>query len=198
MSYIVLDTETTGLPNLLAHRGFNKLPIYPPYFSLNHYNKSRLVQFSWITYSNNQKLSNDFIIYPTYTFNIPEICVKIHNISTKKAKQEGFDIHFVLDVFLDLLKNVDKIVAHNIQFDIHVILSECFRHKRFDVIQEVFKKKWECTMDIGTKYYKYKKQRISLKMLYKKLFNKEFENAHNALFDTIACDNCYREMLNID
>ena len=196
MNFLVLDTETTGLPVILNDNGWCKLPTYAPYSSLKHYDSSRLVQFSWIVHSKKTSfpIVNDFIVYQDDIKEIPEAAYNVHKISKQKTLLEGMEINEVLDIFLQQLKLVDVIVAHNISFDLNVILSECYRHGRKDVIEELLSKKIECTMDIGTKYYKYKTQRISLARLHKKLFNKGFENAHDALADTIACRDCYVKM----
>ncbi len=190
MSFIVLDTETTGLPKFF-NRTWKKT-IYAPYFLLSHYKYSRIVQFSWISYNDKNKFEwiNDHIVKPTYDFEISQKVVNIHGISTEKAKKEGIDINIVLDMFYTSLKRVDIIVAHNIKFDLQIILSECFRIKRTDIIKEIYKKKWICTVQFAMKILNYGR-RIRLGTLHKKLFKNDFKNAHNSLADTIACANCY-------
>ena len=194
MNFLVLDTETTGLP-ITKHIGWTKLPLYAPYYSLSYYDTSRLVQFSWIVHLNKKEIiKKNYIVYQEDIKEIPLSAYNVHKINKEKTFLEGKDINYVFDIFLNQLEMVDIIVAHNISFDLNVILSECYRYGRNDIIKELMKKKIECTMDIGTKYYKYKTVRISLQRLHKKLFGKQFENAHDALQDTIACRNCYLKM----
>ena len=145
---------------------------------------------------------------PTDDFVIPEESVKVHGISTEQAKKEGisiqeviYSLHCVFDNY-----NVKMIVAHNINFDIKVLMIQLDRydtnhkitlkHKLFDVevyctMKETIEMmNLERTNSRGT-YKKYPK----LEELYTRLFKGEAFNAHNALEDVRACVRCYYKFL---
>lgn len=117
---LVLDTETTGLPR-------------DKYATSSNYNKwdnARLVQIAWEFYNPAKEciLRESFIIIPD-NFEIPQVVVNIHGISTERAYSEGVQLLGVLDKLQDLLKYNPILVAHNIQFDSGIILAELYRYQ---------------------------------------------------------------------
>lgn len=181
-----MDLETTGLPIKNNRRRF-----YSPR-EFNYYDTSRIIEIAYIICS----INGDHIktvtklIKPT-DFTITNTC--IHGITNNQALTKGEDLNNVLNEFNNDLKNVNIIVAHNINFDHSVLLSECYRGYHTDVIKEICKKKLLCTMEMGKSYlgvYKYPK----LIDLYKKLFNIEVDNNHRALIDTSMCKEVYFKM----
>ena len=181
---LFFDTETTGLP-----KNYNA-PIN------DTSNWPRLVQLSWIVAKENGTIisERDYIIKPE-GYIIPKDSSDVHGITTERASKEGVRLFDVLDEFLNELNTTDYIVGHNIEFDVKVVCCEMFRN---DIDNALFSKRRICTMKSTTdlckipgKYgYKYPK----LQELYKKLFNRNFENAHNSAADVKATLECYFEL----
>ena len=90
-------------------------------------------------------------------------------------------------------------MAHNILFDINVIKSELYRRDKYDIIQEIDKKKLLCTMSHTKDIIKIKNQygknkNPSLKELYYFTFNKEIDNQHNSKYDVINMHSSIKKM----
>ena len=183
--YLFFDTETTGLPHDYEAPASDTL------------NWPRMVQLSWILTDNNGNVLSvhDCIVRPD-GFEIPDQAASIHGISTDRALSEGLVLDSVLAIFAQTLDSADYIVGHNISFDIHIVDAEFIR-RGIDV--KLSSKRSYCTMLAGTEYCKlpgyyggYKWP--NLQELYKKLFGKEFDDAHNSAADVDATCKCFWEM----
>jgi hypothetical protein len=73
-----------------------------------------------------------------------------------------------------------------------MIEVELFRLEEFDLIDELYAKRYKDTMLIGAKQNKGKW--ITLIGLHEKLFIQPFDNAHSAIEDVRATLACYLEM----
>ncbi|MDR1454272.1 MAG: 3'-5' exonuclease [Tannerella sp.] len=183
--YLFFDTETTGLPkNWKA-----------PVTDVNNW--PRLVQLAFLLYdSNGTKISSgDFIIKPD-GFHIPANASKVHGITTERALSEGQDITFVLQQFDPLVQKADCLVAHNMSFDEKIVGAEFLRSRMPNTIAG---KRKICTMEktarfcgIPGYYGDYKWPKLS--ELHYKLFNTDFEEAHNAAADIQATAKCFWEL----
>ncbi|GAB5407897.1 MAG: DNA polymerase III subunit alpha [Balneolaceae bacterium] len=183
--YLIFDTETTGLP-----RDYSA-PI------TDFDNWPRLVQLAWQLHDHTGKLmsSGNYIVKPE-GFTIPFNSEKIHGISTKKAQKEGHDLDFVLREFR---KDMDKayfLVGHNVSFDESVMGAEFLRKK---IPSAIIDKPKIDTKDESTEYvaipggrgYKWP----TLGELHHKLFNKGFEDAHDAAADVEATTRAFLELI---
>jgi DNA polymerase-3 subunit epsilon len=180
---LVFDTETTGFPQ---KKGFD---LYYPPSQTYRYNNARLVELAYIIYDADGNVikkveslikPNGFVILNS----------NIHGITTDKAMLEGNKLRDVLTQFNEDLQTVDTLIAHNIDFDINVVLAECYRTNQKKLIAELTKKDQICTMRLGKchlKQVKYPK----LSELYSCLFNKEWKQTHRALDDAKTCGECY-------
>ena len=182
--YLFFDTETTGLPiNWKA-----------PVTDLNNW--PRLVQLAYLLYdqNGNKIAEKNFIIKPQ-GFIIPKEASEIHRISPEKANKEGIELKEVLDDFQNAINQVECLVAHNMSFDEKIIRAEFLRNMMDDSIMA---KKKICTMESATNFcalkgpYGYKWPKLS--ELYYKLFQTDFEEAHNATFDILATAKCFWEL----
>jgi DNA polymerase-3 subunit epsilon len=177
--YLFVDTETSGLPD--------------DYNSLSSYKNVRLVQIAWLLYdSNGRRLSKrDFIVKPD-GFEIPESSTKIHKISNSFAITCGKSLPKVLIEFNIALRSCSHIIAHNLNFDYNVLLSE---FNRVNISTTIENKTKICTMETTTNYcgivtYRGNKW-PTLSELYKKVFNEDMVEAHNALVDIEATAKCF-------
>ncbi len=182
--YLFFDTETTGLP-----RNWKA-----PVTDLNNW--PRMVQIGWILYDNegNEIESNDYIIKPE-NFTIPTESSRVHGITTERAIREGVSLEEALNHFNELIDRSNYIVAHNISFDEKILGAELLRTN----IQSNFNNKRKlCTMKLATDYCKipgmYGYKWPSLSELHIKLFNEDFEEAHDASADISATARCFWKM----
>lgn len=190
--YIILDVETTGLPirinGMMADYKNNK-----------NYDPARMVQMSWkvLDENFNTLTTKDFIIQRR-GFDIKNS--HIHGI-TNEISDSGEKLKNVILAFYKDLIDCDLIVAHNIDFDINVILNHCYRIKAQKVIDIILLKNKYCTMKKSKNILKIKGFNSSYKFpklseLYNYYFKKEIENAHNSAYDVEACAECFKKMFN--
>ncbi len=187
--YIIFDTETTGLP-----RDYNA-PV------TDSDNWPRLVQLSWQTHDRYGELLDvkNFIIKPD-GFEIPYGSTKIHGITNEMAHKEGVELSKVLHTFNEAIHQAEFIVGHNIQFDVNIMGAEYYRQS---IETTIMTKSTLDTMKSATDYCKlpggkgggYKMPRLS--ELHFVLFDKYFDEAHNASADVNATARCFFELIRI-
>lgn len=182
--YLFFDTETTGVP-----RNY-KAP------SSDTRNWPRLVQLAWILADEvgNRIHEGNLIVKPD-GFVIPSEATKIHGITTQKAIAEGIPLKDAISMFKADLDVATFVVGHNVDFDKKIVGAEMIRLGMSD---ELGKKKSYCTMLSTTNFCKipgsYGYKYPQLQELYKKLFGKEFDNAHDAMSDIEATEKCFWEL----
>ena len=126
MKIIVFDLETTGLPMK------NNNGDYYNYEDIKFYDKSRIVSICWNIYNDlGEIISCNYHIIKSMDFDINNnsYATKLNGI-TKEKSNNGKNIKKILLNFSDDCKNCDILVAHNINFDYNIILSECFGAKK--------------------------------------------------------------------
>jgi DNA polymerase-3 subunit alpha len=188
--FLILDTETTGLPEK-----YNA-----PITDVDNW--PRLVQLAWQLHDKNGELleSKNYVIKPE-NFTIPYSAEKVHGISTKKALEIGEELNFVFKEFAESVSRSEFIIGHNIEFDKNIIGAEYIRK---NIPNKLFEKASICTKEESTNFCaipdnrgdKYKWP--TLGELYRKLFNEEFKEEHNAATDVIATSRCFFELLRKD
>lgn len=180
---LVLDIETTGLPQT---KGYGKY--YSPK-EIFRYNTSRVVSIAFITKDGYERYSeikpNDFTIQNSH----------FHGITQKRAVEKGLSLRdYFSNDLLKKIKESDFILGHNIDFDIHVLLSELYRQGLYSIYSLLENKELKCSMKLGQDYFQLTKS-PKLTDLYYTFFKKEFYNSHNALSDAKACLECYQKMV---
>ena len=143
--------------------------------------------FDWKNFHEETRINQ----YINITTKINFFAQRVHGISkTMVAQYEYIDSY--IDTFLKHIKKSDYVVWHNISFDIRMLRQDCERigkkHNRDNI-------KTFCTMkDINYVEELGCKKRPRLGLLYTHLFDKEIENAHDAMSDIQATKDCFIEL----
>jgi DNA polymerase-3 subunit epsilon len=204
---MVFDTETTGLPKTSDKTDMCKWP--------------HVVQLSYIIYdtdTNKIITAFDNIIKMGEGVSISKESTNIHHITDEMSQEQGVDINYAMGIMYNDILNIDCLIAHNIQFDLNMIIVECNRliemqptvipimkFKRL-LTHTTFIKKTHCTMKKNIafcnievinkktqkKYNKYPK----LSELHMKIFNTEPKKLHNSFNDVLICLRCYCKINN--
>ena len=190
MRVLVLDTETTGLPQKVSFDLF-----YPP-CDLEKYSEARVFQIAWIIAENGTETEcHNYFVKPTDGL-VKHPNMSIHNNSIERCHSEGVDLAVIINKLKNAIESVDLVVGHNLAFDIHVLQSECVRQKYvfIDLLNTLFTKSF-CTMYhskyqlriMSGKYIKHP----SLGELHNYCFGSDIFGAHDALVDCRATLACY-------
>jgi len=131
-SVLVFDTETTGLPDRVPGANWGNGE-YWLYTNNDKYKKSRIVSIAWAMVSSFNRNTIDttqihnYIRYPENFDTIPT--EHIHGISISMAREKGVPFRTILFKcgLAKAILNSDYILAHNIAFDIHILLNELYR-----------------------------------------------------------------------
>lgn len=114
MSYLFIDTETTGVPRNNFKNWDNCYP----------------VQISYIIFDSNQNeiLTRNYLIKSI--FKSCEESLKIHGITYEERNKKGIDINNVLKAIKEDVEafNVKNIVSHGVLFDIGLLFYESYRN----------------------------------------------------------------------
>ncbi len=168
---LFVDTETTWLSSTDQILQF--AAIYGIFDGKNFYEEKRINQ------------------YINITTKINFFAQRVHGISKSMVAEYGY-IDSYIDTFLEYIDKSDYIVGHNISFDMRMLQQDCERiEKSYDFSSiSTF-----CTMkDIGH-VSDLPKKRPKLSLLYSYLFEKWFENAHDAMADIEATKDCFMELV---
>jgi len=185
--YLVIDTETTGLPKNKYDRPEN-LENWP-----------HIIQLAWILFDDEGKAIElkEYIL--KQNIGIPRNATEKHGITNAIMEEKGVDPKTVLTGFLKAIKRTKIIVAHNIDYDVPIIEAEFLRNgfeKQLEKINKI------CTMKVGKNFctlpgayndYKYP----TLMELFKKCFYDyatffdPLYDKHNALMDAGLTAKCF-------
>jgi DNA polymerase III epsilon subunit-like protein len=144
----IFDTETTGLPDKVPGSQWGSPSEYWDYRMNDKYRNARIVSIAWVYVQSFDKLILEgeiksiqhYIRYPEGFNEIPT--THIHGISFETAVSSGTpfcDIFENCGLYNKLL-NADYIIAHNVMFDIHILLNELSRlgtYKANEVINHI-------------------------------------------------------------
>ena len=184
---LFFDTETTGLPS--RDRKVRSDPLSWP----------RLIELGWILMSDDAVcLEEQSLIVKPVGFEIPSAATDIHGISTEDALLTGMQVTEVLDRFCSSARKADLFVAHNLSYDIRILLTELIRLDKRDLLPS---REGTCTMKSSARFcgipgrfgkgFKWP----SLSGLHLKLYERQPESAHRALDDARTCADCYFELV---
>ena len=208
---LVFDTETSGLfpkPNKDISMK-SKLEDYPYILQLS------FVLFDMKTRKIIHKY-NKYIKVPDHVIISPFI-TDLTGITREKCNK-GVSIIVALQELYHAYKLCDAIVAHNISFDRQMVEIETIRNfnllvRTIPMIAFIFNSTFHklenkevlCTMSIGknvcnilvvskTNPENTYKKNPKLEELYEHLFQESINNAHDALYDTLACLRCFLKL----
>ncbi|MCE3225978.1 MAG: polymerase subunit alpha [Bacteroidetes bacterium] len=186
--FLIFDTETTGLP-----RNYNA-----PLTDFDNW--PRMVQIAWQLHDATGKLlQNDSIIVKPEGYTIPFATIQIHGITNERANEEGRDLKTVLQQFAEVVAKTNYLCGHNIEFDMNIIGAEFLRCGLPNVLENraFIDTKNDQTTEYcaipGGRGGKFKWP--TLTELHQKLFNKGFDEAHNAAFDVAATTKVFFEII---
>jgi DNA polymerase III epsilon subunit-like protein len=182
MRTLIYDTETTGKMN------FKVDPAAP--------NQPYLVQLAALLYEDRELAASiNVLCCPTdaqgVVVQIPEEATSVHGITNDRVMTCGLPMKTVGALFNNLMRKADRIVAHNMDFDIRVV-SGLYVRSGFP-IDSLQMPQRVCTMKASENvlklpglYGKYKWP--TLDEAYRHLVDPNgFDGAHDALVDTKAC-----------
>lgn len=182
---LVFDTETTSI-----------IPT-----------KARIVQIAGIVFDENYKQVDSLNVLVKQDQPIPPNTIEIHGKNDKMCEEMGIPLIEALAQFNELVKNSDIVVAHNKSYDFQVIQCEFERanahlnlsqKKTFDTMS-IYKNIVKCPptekmINANMKGYK----APQLTEAYNFVFGKEFDNAHDALSDVLACADLYFHFIKVN
>ena len=185
MNYLFIDIETTGLPDFTGL----KFGCFPDYTNLCKYDNSRIVQISFML------CNGKFETIEMYNYIIKNNGFEIfnsplHNITNDIALTQGVLLIDVCNILNECLEKSSHIIAHNISFDVNVLLSELYRLKMLSLIKKIQSKIQFCSMNYTTPILKLRKifgnhKPPKLDELYFYVFKTPMENSHNSNYDVI-------------
>lgn len=195
MSYkIILDTETNGIPKKTDHKSNYD------YKNLEDFREARLLSISYIVIDANNDIKEKKTIYVNPQFELLKGAQKIHGLTKEFLNERGCDIEYIINDLTNLFSkyNINEIIAHNIEFDINIILSEIYRHNEYSDLLSIllYNVDYYCTMKKffeKINYYKWPK----LGEAYKYFYNEEIINAHDSEYDTLHCYKVYVKLIEL-
>lgn len=179
MRVVLFDTETTSLVQNTA-MSLNKQARVIELFALTVEQKGEGEKAKFKELSRYNQMFN--IDRP-----IPEEAAKITGISDADLVGKPPFREMAGEIAL-MMQNADRVVAHNLSYDITVIDFEMARCNR----SLVFWPEKVCTVEATEYFHGY---RLSLSALYKELFDEGFTDAHRAENDVMAMYRCYQELV---
>ena len=191
---IVFDVETTGLPPRPSR--YKRYP--DPKTEFAHFNGARVIELAYVMYAYNKDTQErtcvravSHLISPCGVFSIEN--THIHGIMQQTAEKHGKPAMDVFSEFLEAVSQSDRLVAHNLEFDLCLTLAECYRIG-LDVSPLLNVKK-TCTMKCSIDMFcldKYPK----LTDMYGRFFpDDKWVQNHRALDDVDKCADVYFELL---
>jgi len=197
MRVLVFDTETTGLP---PHKS-REVSV------MDHVEWPHIVQFSYIIYNSSEEnidlIIDRVICIPDCVEITTENCA-IHGI-TKEMTKKGCPIYPVLLEFMRYMSECDIVVAHNIEFDLNMVVVELVRLGLLQEIEYIHGAgKYYCTMQqsidlcnirVVSKYGNKEYVKFpSLSNLHEHFFGVVPLHLHNSVNDVLICLRCFYKM----
>jgi DNA polymerase III epsilon subunit-like protein len=187
MKILFFDTETTGLPKDWK-ASYSEVDNWP-----------RIISLAWLLCDENgNTITQSYeLVYPD-GWEMPTEKFWVDNgYSQEQSVINGVPVATLIGEFMNAKSEADCIAAHNLNFDHHVMWAEIIRSGKtprsgMHKICTMLKSTNVCQIpQVRGRGFKWP----TLDELYRHLFGKSFENAHDALADVIACKECFFELL---
>lgn len=184
MTYLIIDTETNGLPQSY-HLPVTDLTNWP-----------RLISVAWGLYDEkgNELCRHYTLVQPDgYRWN--RVAQRIHHITPEQAQAEGQPLGDVLNQLRPAIERADAWVGHNIDLDYNVIGAEFIRMERAQPgrVGEFLARPLVCTMDASAKVTA-NREPVRLDELYQLLTGRRMKGMHDAAADMQATADCFFEL----
>lgn len=179
MTDLIFDTETTGFPR----RSLSK----------DSYLQPHLVELSLLL-ARGEEVVDSLSTIVSCPVEIPQAASRVHGVTKAKTIEKGISSSDVLGIFHTFLQKADRLVAHNIKFDLFIMeilyARERLSPTMMNSVQRV------CTMLSASKEMSKPEAEggfgqskwPKLQEAYQRFVSEEgFEGAHRAEADTIAC-----------
>lgn len=196
MGSIFFDLETNGLPSRIG------VPYghYPPITDRVKYEDARVVQISYMVCDDdlNTLSMHDSIIDTEGRFGITNS--HIHGITDERSRSSGEAFDDVMVSFVEALRGVGTVVAHNADFDVNVLKAELYRRGSTEALEVLCQKRVVCTMKlckavVNAKNVYHRLKNPSLKELYEFATQKQMEGAHDARYDVLNMHEAVKSLL---
>lgn len=186
MISLIFDTETQGLPP----RGSDYKTDYAKY--------PFIASIAWQVYDNDKFLYEQYNYIKPDGWEMSPGAAKVNGLTTEMLLEKGMDALCVLRHFVVDCQKADRIVAHNINFDMPIVKANLLKlgtplesiteqlhiDKRYDTMIEAMTpmgvSKWPKLIEA-----------------YQHFFNEGFEGAHDALGDVKATYRLYNKLINL-
>lgn len=185
MLYLIIDTETNGLPQSY------QLPV------TDLTNWPRLIAVAWGLYDEEGKeLSRQYyaLVKPDgYRWN--KVAQQIHQITPEQAETKGLSLIEVLNQLRPAMERADAWVGHNIDLDYGVIGAEFVRAEKSwpGCVGEFPARPVLCTME-ASKQVTPTHEPVRLDELYRLVTGKKMKGLHDASADMLATVRCFFEL----
>lgn len=194
---VVLDTETTGLPQRDAGRAWGT----PSFTSATAYEQCRIVSMSWLVYTYDTEqpsveypTTQEYMVVKPEGFYVPAASTAIHGITHEEAKSTGVAFADMIAAFMRSAASAHALVAHNMDFDINVLCHELYCRGMTAELNLIQSKSLVCTMKWGREVLALPKS-PKLAEIYEMMYGVPIENAHHAKHDTWHCFKVYEALL---
>ena len=194
--YLFYDTETTGLPNYRARWSDPDQP--------------HIVQLAALLTDAEGIERGAMNMILKVDADIPSAASDVHGITPEIMEAHGIYPGIAYDAFNYLLACAEIRVAHNAQFDDHLLKIAFTRRKLWHALEHIKTTKPFCTCDAATPIVnlpptpkmvragRHTPKRASLTECHEHFFGEGFEGAHDAMADVRACARVFFELKRLE
>lgn len=179
MSIIIFDTETSGLPD----KNYN-------------FKNVRLLELGYLKLDEEMNIVKEKNYINKIDIDVPEIITELTGIKKETLLDKGILLPKIFLNFLEDLKDVDVLIAHNNRFDLGIIRQE-FKNLGNEKVFEknIYKKINIDSLQFFRQHIKKKEiNNYRLQTIYKYYENNDFIQTHRALDDCHMLYNCLKKI----